>query len=279
MSPTQKWSARSLSDNLDEPLQGQLCATVWPTRSLSSTSRWFDELYLWTEGFEPSPRERSRIQLLGLKRAFSLLEREEADQVAVTLSFGTVERFTERIETELLRHELVAHRLVLLLRGSIENAASRYRLRAFADHLRSRQIPVGLRVTSPRLTMELKTFDLIAPDFAKVLAPSSPHADAWHNLALEARVVGVAEQWIIAAGLETQAQVDLATQAGFGFGQGNAIRPPQPLPDIPAAQLPAAMKDDGTSEEQGADTAAPDTVTPDTRAGEPGASEATPAEN
>jgi hypothetical protein len=246
---TGKWSARSLSDDLDQPLQGQLCATVWPTRSLSSSARWFDEIYLWTEGFEPSPRERSRMQLLGLNRAFTMLEREDAEQVAVTLSFGTVERFTDIIEKSLQRHELVAHRLVLLLRGSLDRVASRYRLRAFADHLRARQIPVGLRVSSPRLTMELKTFDVIAPDFAKVLAPASTHPEAWQNLALEARVVGVAEQWIIAAGLETQAQVELATQAGFGFGQGTAIRAPHPLPEISAAELPAVMKDDGTENE------------------------------
>jgi len=248
MNSVHRWSARSLSDNLDQPIEGQLCATVWPTRSLTSSSRWFDELYLWTEGFQPSPRERSRIQLLGLKRACALLEREEAEQVAVTLSFGTVERFTDRIDAELQRHELVAHRLVLLLRGAIDTVASRYRLRAFADHLRSRQIPVGLRVTSPRLTMELKTFDLLAPDFAKVLAPASPHVDAWNNLALEARVVGVPEQWLIVAGLETSAQVELATQAGFGFGQGNAIRPPQPLPaNIAAGREGSAQGKDGSS--------------------------------
>lgn len=223
------WSASALAAGLAPHLQDGLRATLWPTRSLGATTRWFDELYLWTEGFQPAPRERSLVQLAGLEHACTLLEREDCEQVAVTLSFGTAERCTEEIDQCLQAHALVSHRLVLLLRGSIERVSSRYQLRAFADHLRALQVPVGLRVSAPRLTMELQTFDLLAPDFAKIVAPSSIHPEVWNSLAIEARVVGIAEQWVIASGLDQPEQVQLATQAGFGFGQGLAIRPPRPL--------------------------------------------------
>ncbi len=227
MTPAHRWPARSICSEIEPASAGEVCATIWPTRSLHTRVRWFDELYLWTDGFEPSPVQWSRIQLLGLKRGLAMLAHEEAEQVGVTLSFGTVQNFDERIDAQLRAHALVAHRLAVLLRGSVELVRSSYRIRAFVEYLRAQQISVGLRVTSPRLAMELSAFALIQPDFAKILAPTSTHGDSWDNLALEARVAGISEQWLIVAGLQNQEQIERATHAGAGFGQGNAVRPAQ----------------------------------------------------
>jgi len=227
MIPSHRWPAQSICNKIESVPAGEICATVWPTRSLHTRERWFDELYLWTDGFEATPIQWSRIQLLGLHRGLGMLAREECDQVGVTLSFGTVQKYDERIDAALRAHALVVHRLAVILRGSVEMVRSSYRIRAFVEYLRAQQIPVGLRVTSPRLAMELSAFALVQPDFAKILAPTSSLGEPWDNLALEARVAGVSEQWLIVAGLRTQEQVERATQAGIGFGQGNAIRPAQ----------------------------------------------------
>jgi hypothetical protein len=225
MTPAHRWPARSICADLGPTDGGEVCATVWPTRNLHSPTRWFDELYLWTEGFRPSRTQWARIQLLGLQRALVSLAREEAEHIGITLSYPTVQNFDEQIDGLLQAHALVAHRLTVLLRGSIEQTNSRYRIRAFVDYLRAQQIAVGLRVTTPRLAMELDAFTLVQPDFAKILAPSPPQIGSWDALALEARFTGISERWLIVAGLQTADQVKRAVQAGIGFGQGTAVRP------------------------------------------------------
>jgi len=225
ITPALRWPAQEICRENEPVPAGEVCATVWPTRSLHNRSRWFDELYLWTEGFEPSPVQWSRIQLLGLQTGLAMLAREESEHVGVTLSFGTIQKYDERIDRQLRTNALVAHRLSVLLRGSVDLVKSSYRIRAFVDYLRAQQIAVGLRITSPRLVMELAAFNLVQPDFAKMLAPASTHDHSWDNLALEARVAGISEQWLIVAGLQTQAEVERAMHAGVGFGQGNAVRP------------------------------------------------------
>jgi hypothetical protein len=237
LTPAHRWPARVICSNAEMAPTGEVCATVWPTRSLQSSARWFDELYAWAEGFEPTPIQWSRIQILGLLRALTMLSREQSETVAVTLSFGTIQKFDERIDALLREHALVAHRLVILLRGSPERVRSRYRIRAFVDYLKAQQIAVGLRVTAPRLAMELDSFSLVQPDFAKILAPASTHVDSWNNLALESRVAGLSEQWLIIAGLQTQDQIERAKRTGAGFGQGSAIRPPQPPSIVPFARF------------------------------------------
>jgi hypothetical protein len=227
MTPAQRWPAQTICNDDEDVPPGEVCATLWPTRSLHSPLRWFDELYLWAEGFEPSPVQWSRIQLLGLHRGLVMLGEEQADNIAVTLSFRTVQRYDERIYAQLRAQPLVAHRLAVLLRGSAEQLRSVYRVRAFVDYLRAQQIPVGLRVTSPRLAMELAAFDLVQPDFAKILAPASLHEETWENMVVEARVAGLSEDWLIVAGLQSREQVELATRTNIGFGQGGAVRPAQ----------------------------------------------------
>jgi hypothetical protein len=203
--------------------------------------RWFDELYIWAEGFQPTPAQWSRIQLLGLQRALVSLAREEAEHIGITLSYLTVQHFDEHIDGLLQAHALVAHRLTVLLRGTIEQSNSRYRVRAFVDYLRAQQISVGLRVTTPRLAMELATFNLVQPEFAKILAPSAPHSSAWEALALEARFTGISERWLIVAGLQTADQLKRAIQAGIGFGQGTAVRPAHRPSISPAGPIRASL--------------------------------------
>ena len=64
-------------------------ALVWPTRTLVGSQRWFDELYVWTADFEPDRSLRSQIQLAAMEHAFSMLEHERVERVAVTVSFGS----------------------------------------------------------------------------------------------------------------------------------------------------------------------------------------------
>jgi len=249
MTPSLRWPAQTICNDTERAPVGEVCATLWPTRSLKTPLRWFDELYLWTEGFEPTPVQWSRIQLLGLNRGLVMLGEEQAESVAVTLSFRTVQRYDERIYAQLRAHALVAHRLVVMLRGSAERLRSGYRVRAFVDYLRSQQIPVGLRVTSPRLAMELSAFDAVRPDFAKILAPTSKLSESWENLVLEARVAGISEDWLIVAGLQTQDQVVRAVRAGIGFGQGSAVRPAQqPARERPGRPAAAPAPPRRTSE-------------------------------
>jgi hypothetical protein len=206
---------------------------MWPTRTLAERERWFDELYVWTEGFEASTTQRARIQVAALDHALRMLDRESANSVGVTLSFGTVERHMDAIVAHLQLFPLVEHRVVVILRGAQDRVRSHYRIRALIDYLRSSQITVGYRVTTPRVTMEMRALDLVQPDFAKVLAPESNREEFWRDFVSEARVAGVEPQSLIVAGLETDQQVELARQAGIRFGQGNAVRPSFKPPESP----------------------------------------------
>jgi hypothetical protein len=220
-----RWSARPLARDSSQPLEGDVCATMWPTRTLAERERWFDELYVWTEGFQASTTQRARIQVAALDHALRMLDCESADSVAVTLSFGTVERHMDAIIRRLQLYPLVSHRLVVILRGVADRVRSQYRIRALIDYLRSGQITVGYRVSAPRVTMEIRALDLVQAEFAKVLAPASDREEFWKDFVSEGRVAGIAPQSLIVAGLETARQLELARQAGIRFGQGNAVRP------------------------------------------------------
>ncbi|HXF45131.1 MAG TPA: hypothetical protein VNK91_03330, partial [Burkholderiaceae bacterium] len=127
-------------------------------------------------------------------------------------------------------HRLYAHRLCVLLRGQVDRLRSPYRVAGFIDWLRAQQIPVGAHLTAARIGMEMRAIDFIAPDFAKLAAPPSSRAEYWHDVALEARAAGLRPEHIIVAGLEQAPQRELARSAGFGFGQGHALRPPYDPP-------------------------------------------------
>lgn len=219
-----RWNARPLSRDPTQPIEGSVCATVWPTRALQSNDRWFNELYLWTEGFQATTTQRARIQFAALENALFMLENERADHVGVTLSFGTIEIYADIVDRIFQEHGLVNHRIVIILRGSVERLRSHYRLHSFIDHLREQKIPVGYRVTTPRISMELGTIHFLQPDFVKIIAPDSKGPAAWEDLVAGARVAAVPLERLIVAGLETPEQLAHARQAEIGFGQGSALR-------------------------------------------------------
>src|SRR5215470_16038955 len=102
-----RWPAAPLSREAN-PIQGAICATMWPTLTLSGRERWFDELYVWSEGFQPSTMQRAQIQLAALAKGFALVERERVARVGITLSFGTVERCLDEVTDLFDAHRLYA---------------------------------------------------------------------------------------------------------------------------------------------------------------------------
>ena len=214
--------------------RGAVRATLWPTRSLVSSERWFDELYVWTEGSSASTTQRAKIQLEAIKDAYLWLEYDLIERIGVTVSFGTIERAIDPLTELFEKNVLLAHRMFVLLRGAPQRLRSRYRLRGFADMLRGLKIAVGYRLTAPRVSMELSGVDLVQPIFAKVLAPPSTRQDAWSDLALEVRALGLDTKTTIVGAIESRAQRDCAMHAGFELAQGRAVRLPYPPPPLPA---------------------------------------------
>jgi hypothetical protein len=215
------------------PWNGGLRATVWPTRSLVGSQRWFDELYVWTEGSAAGTTQRAKMQLSALDDAFQWLEFDLVERIGVTISFGTVETALDPLTEIFERNLLFAHRMFVMFRGAPQRLRSRYRLRSFADLLRGMRFPVGYRISAPRVSMELAGVDLVQPMFAKVLATFSPRPDAWNDLALELRALGLDTRSTIVAGVETNHQRTAASQSGFDFGQGRSIRMPYSPPIVP----------------------------------------------
>ncbi|HEU0204573.1 MAG TPA: hypothetical protein VFR86_29530, partial [Burkholderiaceae bacterium] len=61
-----RWPAATLSRDWSRPVDGSVCAIMWPTLTLARPGLLFDELYVWTEGFQASTMQRARIQLAAL---------------------------------------------------------------------------------------------------------------------------------------------------------------------------------------------------------------------
>jgi hypothetical protein len=213
--------------------RGAVRATLWPTRSLVTAERWFDELYIWTEGGSASTTQRARIQIEAIKDAFLWLEYDLVERIGVTISFGTIERALDPLTALFESNVLLSHRIFVLMRGAPQRLRSRYRLRGFADMLRGLKVAVGYRLTAPRVSMEISGVDLVQPIFAKVLAPANARAETWSDLALEVRALGLDTKSTIVGALESRAQRDCAVRAGFELGQGRAVRLPYPPPALP----------------------------------------------
>ena len=199
---------------------------VWPTRTLVGSQRWFDELYVWTADFEPDRSLRAQIQLAALEHAFTMIEHERVERIAVTVSFGSIERSLEALVRTLDSHRLTTHRLSILLRGAMERLRWPYRVREFIDLLRSYQIPVGYRFAEPRASMEMSAIDFVAPDFAKMLAPISVREETWFEMSREVNALGLTRETFVLAGIEREEQLRLARQTGFVLGQGRALKKP-----------------------------------------------------
>jgi hypothetical protein len=213
--------------------RGTVRATLWPTRSLVTAERWFDELYIWTEGGSASTTQRAKIQIEAIKEAFLWLDYDLVERIGVTISFGTIERALDPLTALFETNVLISHRMFVLLRGTPQRLRSRYRLRGFADMLRGLKVAVGYRLTAPRVSMEITGVDLVQPTFAKVLAPASVRPETWSDLALEVRALGLDTKSTIVGAIESRAQRDCAVRAGFELGQGRAVRPPYPPPELP----------------------------------------------
>jgi len=236
---TKRWPASWLSKEKGRPIEGSICATIWPTRALVSGERWFDELYLWTEGFNASTTQRARIQAAALDSAFRMLECERIDRVGATLSFGTVERLLDYLAESFEAHTLVSHRVAILLRGSIQRMRSRYRIRVFRDHLRAQNVLVGYLLTAADASMERRALEFLQPDFARLVAPNSERPESWEDLMLEVQVAGVPTDRLIVSGLQSRGQVEIAVRMGIPFGQGSAVTPAFAPPILPRAKASA----------------------------------------
>src|SRR4030095_14673386 len=213
--------------------RGAVRATLWPTRSLISSESWFDELYIWTEGGAASTTQRARIQIDAMRDAFLWLQYDLVERIGVTISFGTVERALDPLTELFESNMLLAHRMFVLLRGAPQRLRSRYRLRAVADLLRGLKGAVRYRLSAPRVSMEISGIDLVQPIFAKVLAPDGTRQDAWSDLSLEVRALGLDTHSTIIGALETRPLLQGAVRAGFELGQGRAVRLPYPPPTMP----------------------------------------------
>jgi hypothetical protein len=62
-----------------------------------------------------------------------MLEHERVERIAVTISFGSIERSLESLAGSLEAHRLTAHRVSVLLRGAMERLRWPYRVREFID--------------------------------------------------------------------------------------------------------------------------------------------------
>ena len=56
-----------------------------PTRSLVGSQRWFDELYVWTEGGTASTTQRARFQIEAMRDAFQWLEYDMVERIEAKL--------------------------------------------------------------------------------------------------------------------------------------------------------------------------------------------------
>lgn len=226
----------------------RLRAVLWPTLKLLNSARLFDEMYVWTEGAQARTRLRASIQHVALQKGFAMLEEERVRHLAVTLSFGTIERNLDAITEVIEANLLLCHRLSVLIRGDLSRIRSRYRVHGFLDWMRSQHITVGYRLDT-RVDQEGEAVDFIEPHFVKLMAPASTDTVAWEHALAQTVALGVDPESIIVAGIETPEQKQQARETGFVFGQGTAVAswqsPPalkRPTPAWPDMQRPGALR-------------------------------------
>jgi hypothetical protein len=199
-------------------------AGLRPVRSLGHGRRWFDELRYTAQTFEPTVDEWARIQASAVAAAFRLLEAETVRQVGLQLSFSAVQRELETLVRLVAQNCLLCHRLTIMLCGAPERGISAHAVRSFVEFLRGYYVSVGFRVVSAHLTSEMPSIDRCEPDFLWLPAPRSNRVDYWLDTLHQVSTVGVARDWTIVGCLDAPAQRQLARQAGFSFGQGDAVQ-------------------------------------------------------
>jgi len=136
-----------------EPFWLAVRALVWPTRTLVGSERWFDELYVWTADFEPDRSLRAQIQLAALEHAFSMLENERVERVAVTISFGSVERSLEAL---VRTSTATASHASIVCPAARRDGTAALAVPCARVHRSAAQLPgpVGYRFAEPRASME-----------------------------------------------------------------------------------------------------------------------------
>lgn len=209
-------------------------AVLWPTLHLATGERLFDELDVWTEGAQARTTLRANIQHVALQKAFVMLEEERIRRLALTLSFGTVERSIDAISTVIESHLLLCHRLVVLVRGDFSRIRSPYRVQGFLDWLRGQHAKVGYRLDAC-IDKEAEAVDFVQPSFFKLMAPTSTEIADWENTLAQAISLGIDVEHVVVGGLEADAQKQLAIDAGFRVGQGTAVAPWQSPPALKRA--------------------------------------------
>ena len=226
----------------------RLRAVLWPTLQLVDGERLFDELYVWTEGAQARTRLRAGIQHVALQKGFAMLEEERVRHLAVTISFGTIERNLDAMTAAIDDHLLLCHRLSVLVRGDLSRIRSRYRVQSFIDWMRSQHIAVGYRLDA-HIERESDAVSFVEPRFVKLMAPATADPVDWEYALAQTVALGVDPETIIIAGIETAEQKQQAIETGFLFGQGTAIAPWQsppalkrPTPAWPDMQRPGALR-------------------------------------
>jgi hypothetical protein len=248
--PALRLPAADLAGSGEEPIRGYICAAMWPTMSLETNKYWFDELSIWTEGFNVTVTQRARLQVNALRKALAIVQQEKAGTVCVTLSFGTIERHVDLLTSIFEQNMLYKHRIMVQVRGQLERARSPYRVHGFVEFLRGEGISIGYRIMSPRIGMDVVALDHLKPDFGVLRAPTSSRIEFWEGVIVEARSMGFDPGKLIVAGIDDPMRVELARRAHFGFGQGVAISPIKtppwtrdgPKPAAASSTAPAAAK-------------------------------------
>jgi hypothetical protein len=228
--------------------KARLRAVLWPTSRLINDERLFNEFYVWTEGAQARSRLRASIQHVAMRKGFAMLEEERIHHLAVTLSFGTIERNLDAITNAIDDYLLLCHRLTVLVRGDLARIRSRYRVHSFIDWMRSQNITVGYRL-DVRVEREGEAVSFVKPRFVKLMAPACADAEAWEHALSQTVLLGVHPESIIVSGVETPQQKEQARDAGFLFAQGTAVAPWQsppalkrPTPAWPDMQHPGALR-------------------------------------
>lgn len=209
----------------------RLRVVLWPTFEMATSVRVFDELDVWTEGAQARTTFRASFQHVALAKGFAMLQEERIHRLAVTLSFGTIERNLDAITDVIEDHLLLCHRLSVVVRGDMVRIRSPYRVQGFLEWLRIQHVGVGYRLDD-RIDLGAEAVAFVEPRFVKLLAPTSVDLGVWEQTLAQALALDFEPARVIVAGLDTPEQKQLALDAGFVCGQGMAVAPWQSPPSI-----------------------------------------------
>jgi hypothetical protein len=190
-----------------------------PVMHVDTGQRWFEDLRVWTVGYQATTTQRARLQMEVAVEAFELIRRERLRRVCITLSFGTLERCTDEIADLFERESLLAHRVMVLLRGDFARVRSPYRLRVLVEFLREHNVRIGFLLPSGRLSMEMQVLEALKPEFVMASAPISNRVEYWQDFVSEASSFGITPRRLVITGIDSEARFELARTAGVRLVQ------------------------------------------------------------